>query len=126
MSESTGNTAILRDKLESEVVLDSNRVQAVLSMASGRQLRHRRWRQVWRGAASLAAMLLVAVVGFWNDRESESASELAVLSLFQSEDAVEVQSPAEKLMAWQDAPYLELAQNSNLPTIMGEESMLIE
>lgn len=104
----------VRNRLEGDVIPSARRrslaVAAVERAAASGNWSG--WRSWWRAGSALAASLALAVLGFWG-REGEGREESlkSVLVLLGSEVSADELDGGldEALMAWQDAPYLELA-----------------
>ena len=104
----------VRNHLEGEVTSSPRRRSLAVSAVVGATAsgNWRGWRSWWRVGAALAASLALAVLGFWG-REGESREESleSVLVLLGSEVSADESDGRldDALMAWQDAPYLELS-----------------
>lgn len=104
----------VRNRLEGEVIPSVRRrslaLAAVVEAASSGN--RCGWRSWWRAGSALAASLALAVLGFWGregiNREEPLESVLVLLGSEVSADEFDG-GLDEALMAWQDAPYLELA-----------------
>ena len=102
--------AFVRGRLNGEVVPSENRRSRALAAVA--TAKRRPWVLWSRAGLTLAASVTLAVLGFWNRMDAGQVDSLgSVLVLLGSEVSEDEMGSRldEAVLAWQDAPYLELA-----------------